>query len=319
MDKEKLKDKIKPKQEFRERIERLLGDEADDFFNISYEAVPRSIRVNTLKISIEDLLERLKKKGWHLNQPLPYKEAISIENALEPGELGKTKEHLLGYYYVQDLSSMLPLIALNPKPNESFLDLAASPGSKTTQAAAMMNNKGVIIANDVSLSRIKILNSNLEKSGVMNTIVVRKEGSSLCRRLKMRFDKILVDAPCSGEGTLRKSLKTFQMWNKNMIRKFSNTQKRLASSAIQLLKQGGEMVYSTCTLSPEENEEVIDYLLNNFEIEIVDIKSKIGLKSRQGITKWEGKTYHADVKKACRIYPQDNNTHGFFLAKIRKL
>jgi 16S rRNA C967 or C1407 C5-methylase (RsmB/RsmF family) len=136
----------------------------------------------------------------------------------------------------------------------------------------------------------------------------------------LRFDKILVDAPCSGEGTLRKSPKTFLIWNKKMIEKLSRIQKKLAGEALKVLNIGGEMVYSTCTLSPEENEEVVDYLYKNFDIEIVDIKNKIGemLKIRQGINKWEGKIYNSEVKKCIRLYPQDNNTDGFFLAKIKK-
>ena len=198
--------------------------------------------------------------------------------------------------------------------------MCASPGSKTTQAAAMMENKGTIIANEVNLGRIRILNSNLEKSGVMNTIVTHKDGVQLCKRLnrktKMKFDKILVDAPCSGEGTLRKSPKTFLMWNVKMIEKLSRVQKKLASEAIKLLKVGGEMIYSTCTLSPEEDEEVVDYLLKEFDVEVEKIS--FDLKTRAGVVKWEGEDYDKQVENCVRLYPQDNDTDGFFLAKIIK-
>ncbi len=323
--KEKLRERYYPKPDFINRIEKLIGQEdAKRFFEISYTSTPDAIRCNTLKISPENLKKRLEEKNWIIHQPFSdFPEILVIKNEsnLKPGELGKTKEHLLGYYYVQEISSMLPMIALKPEPDEIILDLCASPGSKTTQAAAMMENKGVIIANEVSLGRISILNSNLEKCGVSNTIVTRKEGSSLCEKFqkksKIRFDKVLVDAPCSGEGTLRKSLKTFEMWNKNFIRKLSSIQKKLALSALKILKINGEMIYSTCTLSPEENEETIDLLIKNFDIEVKEIK--LPLKTRQGITKWENKTYSDELKKAIRIYPQDNDTDGFFLCKIKKL
>ena len=320
----KKKEKYPAKQEFIERIEKLLGSkaEADKFFDISYTTSPDSIRCNTLKISPDDLMRRLKDYGWKIKQPFDkHPEVMVIENNLNPGELGKTKEHLLGYYYVQEISSMLPILALNPQPGDILLDLCASPGSKTTQASAMMENKGLVIANDKVIGRIRILNSNLERCGVMNTIVTRKDGVQLCERLlkktNMKFDKILVDAPCSGEGTLRKSPKTFLMWNKKMIEKLGRTQKRLASSALRLLKVNGEMIYSTCTLSPEEDEEVVDYLIKNFDVEVQEIK--LPIKIRCGVCEFEGKQYSKEVEKACRLYPQDNDTDGFFLAKIKKL
>ena len=323
---EKLKERFKPKAEFVARIEKLLGskEDAEKFFEIAYTSSPDSIRVNTLKISPDDLKKRLENYGWKIKQPFPdNNEIIIIDRAsgLKPGELGKTKEHLLGYYYVQEISSMLPMLVLKPREDDIILDLCASPGSKTTQAAAMMENKGTIIANEVNLGRIRILNSNLEKSGVMNVIVTHKDGVQLCKRLKkktnLKFDKILVDAPCSGEGTLRKSPKTFLMWNVKMIRKLSRIQKKLASEALKILKVGGEMIYSTCTLSPEEDEEVIDYLIKNFDIEIEEVK--LPIKLRCGVCEFEGRQYSKQVEKACRIYPQDNDTDGFFLAKIIKL
>ena len=324
----KQKERFPPKQEFIDRMEKLLGskEEAEKFFEISYTSTPTSIRCNTLKITPKELISRLEKLEWKIKQPFKDNPEVMIVDEkngkrLNPGELGKTKEHLLGYYYVQEISSMLPILALNPKPGEILLDLCASPGSKTTQAAALMKNQGTIIANEINLGRIGILNTNLEKTGVMNTIVIRKDGVQFCKRIlkktNLKFDKILVDAPCSGEGTLRKSPKTFLMWNKKMIEKLSRIQKKLASSALQILKTGGEMIYSTCTLSPEEDEEVIDYLIKNFDIEIQQIK--LPIKMRCGICEWESKQYSKETKKACRLYPHDNNTDGFFLAKIKKL
>ncbi len=318
-----LKEKFPPKEDFVKRMESLVGkDEAQEFFDISYTKTPSSIRCNTLKISVEDLKTRLENYGWKLKQPFTeFPEVMIIESALKPGEIGKTKEHILGYYYVQEISSMLPMFALQPEDGDFILDLCSSPGSKTTQAAAMMKNGGIIIANEISLGRIGILNSNLERCGVANAIVTRKEGVSLCekflKKTQFKFDKILVDAPCSGEGTLRKSPKTLQMWNVNMIKKIAGTQRHLSEAALRLLKVGGTMIYSTCTLAPEENEMIIDNLLKHFDIKIEQLK--LPLKFRSGICSWEGKELSGEVKKCLRLYPQDNNTDGFFVTKIIKL
>jgi NOL1/NOP2/sun family putative RNA methylase len=322
--KEKLREKYVIKEKFRERMVSLLGDnDAEEFFDICYYSSKNFIRVNTLKISVKALKVRLEGYGWKINQIVKgHQEIFLIESKLSPGELGKTKEHLLGYYYVQDLSSMLSLIALMPSSEDYFLDLCASPGSKTTQAAAMMENSGCIIANEISLGRIGILNTNLERCGVSNVIVTRADGIRFCRKLRdkssMRFDKILVDAPCSGEGTIRKSLATLNMWNLKTIKNLSRVQKRLAVEALKCLKVGGEMVYSTCTFAPEENEEVVDFLIKNFDIEIMDVKIS-GIKLRDGICEWGKKDYDPELKKARRLYPQENDSEGFFLCKFRKL
>ncbi len=319
---EYLKEKFPPKEGFVKRIEALIGKkESKEFFEISYTKCPVSIRCNSLKMSPKELVGRLEGYGWKIKQPFSEFPEIMIVSGLEPGELGNSKEHLLGYFYVQEISSMLPMLVLRPEPGEFVLDLCASPGSKTTQAASLMKNKGTIIANEVSLGRVGILASNLERCGVTNTIITRRDGVALCdsflKKTKFRFDKILVDAPCSGGGTLRKSPKTFLIWNVNMIKKIANVQKRLAEAAVRVLKVGGEMIYSTCTLAPEENEMIINYLLEKFDIEVKSIK--LPLKFRCGVCEWEGKKFSEEVKKCLRLYPQDNNTDGFFVTKIRKL
>jgi len=318
-----MKEQYQPKEKFVERIKLLMnGEDERKFWEIIRTSTRDSIRCNTLKISPEDLKKRLEETGWKIIQPFKdYPEIMIIENKFFQGELGKSKEHLLGYYYVQEISSMLPIIALSPKAGETLLDLCASPGSKTTQASAMMNNSGIIMANDNELGRIRILNANLERFGVTNTIVTKMDGVFLCSKLKkktnFKFDKILVDAPCSGEGTLRKSPKTLLQWNINFIKNLSHIQKRLVAEAIKILKVNGEMIYSTCTLAPEENEGIIQFLIENFDVEIQEIK--LPLKSRCGICEWEGKKHAEEVKRACRIYPQDNDTDGFFLCKLKKL
>lgn len=312
-----------PKELFVERMTELLGEESEKYFKSLNTSTINSIRVNTLKISPEKLKKRIEEKKWIINQPFKnYPEILVIENNLMPGELGRSIEHLLGYYYVQEISSMLPIIALNPKPNESLLDLCAAPGSKTTQAAAKMENTGNIIANELQMGRIKVLASNLQRCGVSNTTITKKEGQHLCQKLNQqnfKFDKILIDAPCSGEGTIKSTPKTLKMWNIHTVKKLSKIQKQLVESAIEILNEGGEMVYSTCTHSPEENEEIVNFILENFpEMEITKIELPKELKTRPGILNWQEKEYLEDVKLSCRVYPQDNNTEGFFLAKFKK-
>ena len=312
--------KYEMKPLFEKRMKTLLPDKKDfDRFNkIVHEKPRRFIRCNTLKISTEDLLKRLNKR-WKVVQPYKdYPEIILIESILGPGELGNSIEHLLGYYYVQEISSMLPLLSLKPKPGEFILDLCSSPGSKTTQMAAMMKNEGTIIANDLKLDRIKILAANLERCGVTNTIVTRNDGVGLCNRISktdFKFDKILLDVPCSGEGTLRGSPKTFKIWNLKVVKKLSREQKKLFAFAVKCLKVGGEIIYSTCTHSPEENEAVVDFALKNFPLKIE--KVILPLKCRPGIKEWGEEKFDKDVEDCCRIYPQDNDSEGFFISKFK--
>ena len=307
------------KPEFETRMRALLEEknDFDKFLDITRQKLQNFIRCNTIKITVEELLEELRKR-WIVEQPFSSNpEILLIKSELKPGELGNSLEHILGYYYVQDLSSMLPPIALEPKENDLVLDLFASPGSKTTQIASYMKNKGTIIANDVRIDRIKILVSNIEKLGVTNTITTRKDAIQICSQLKKanyKFDRILLDVPCSGEGTLRSSPKTLIIWNEKVIKSFSKKQKRFFAFAIKLLKTGGNLVYSTCTHAPEENEEIIDFALRNFPLKIETLS--LPVKCRPGITKWKNKDYNKEVDKACRIYPQDNNSEGFFLAKF---
>lgn len=314
--------KYEMKPLFAQRMRALLPDEKDfqTFSQIVHTSPKNFIRCNTLKIKIEELISRLNKK-WTVVQPFPSQpEILLVQNNLRPGELGNAIEHILGYYYIQEISSMMSVIALNPKPNEFILDLFASPGSKTTQMASCMKNQGAILANDLKLDRIMILASNLEKCGVTNTIVTRQDAISLCSSLlktQFKFDKILLDAPCSGEGTLRSSQKTFQIWNKKIISKLSRQQKKFIAFALKCLKKGGTLVYSTCTHAPEENEEIINFALENFPVKIESFS--LPIKCREGITAWNNETFDNEVRKTCRIYPQDNDSEGFFVAKLTLL
>ncbi len=350
-----MRKNYEPKPLFIERMKLLLGKEFEEYNEILKKPPVKSIRVNKLKISPEKLKKRLENKAWKIKQPWKdYPEVMVVEGKiinknkgnekrgdnkvslmegsgvdsgkslkeLEPGELGRALEHLLGYYYVQELASMLPILELKPKEGEKILDLCAAPGSKTTQIAAEVKNSGLIIANEISLGRLKVLSSNLERCGITNTIITRKEGRLLCKRLKeinFKFDKILLDAPCSGEGTIRSTPATYQMWNPKTIKRLSRIQKQLFEFAFEILKIGGEIIYSTCTHAPEENEEVVNFVLEKFGNRIEIEKMQLPIKCRPGITKWENKEYSNKVKQACRIYPQDNNTEGFFIAKFRRV
>lgn len=320
MEKKKYKYDMKPL--FRERMSALLPDEEDfnKFEEIIHTSPRNFIRCNTLKISTEDLFGRLSKK-WNMVQPFKdFPEIMLIDQNLGPGELGNAIEHIMGLYYVQEIVSMLPPIALNPKPGELILDMASSPGSKTTQIAQYMENSGTIIANDIKLDRIRILASNLEKCGVTNCVVTKRDAVVLCEKLAkkdFKFDKILLDAPCSGEGTIRSSPKTFLMWNPKVIKNLSRQQKKLIASALKVLKKGGTLVYSTCTHAPEENESVVDFALKNFPVKIENIS--LPIKCRPGVTSWKENEYNHEVQKTCRVYPQDNNSEGFFLSKMTLL
>ena len=312
------------KPAFEEKMRALMPDKEDfEKYNKIIHTSPLDfIRCNTRKISPEALLIKLRSKSWQIEQPYPeYPEIMLVTKDLGPGELGNAIEHQLGYYYIQEISSMLPVIALNPEPEDLVLDICASPGSKTTQMAARMENKGTLIANDLKIDRISILVSNLERCGVTNAIVTRKDAISLASNLSknnfVKFDKILLDVPCSGEGTIRSSPKTLIQWNPKVVKKLSRLQKKFFAFAVKCLKKEGTIVYSTCTHSPEENEEVISFALENFPLKAETIS--LPLKSRPGITEWKNDKFHKDVCKACRIYPQDNDSEGFFVSKFTLL
>ena len=310
---------IEFKEKFIERYSKLT--EWEEFKKISLSFLRRSIRVNTLKIPINELKKRLE-KNWNLTQVPWCKEGFWIEHKGIGDEhrrdIGNLIEHSLGYFYTQEAASMIPPLVLEPKENEIVLDIAASPGSKTTQIAQYMNNKGILVANDYTILRMKPLSLNLQRCGVTNCIITLMLGQWF-RKSNIEFDKILVDAPCSGTGTIRKSLKTLRIWNPNMIKRLSITQKQLLETAFKILKPGGTLVYSTCSLEPEENEGVVDFLLSKYKsASLEEIKLK-NLKKSEPILEFEKNNYNSDIKKCLRIWPQDNDTDGFFVAKIKKI
>ncbi|MEK6943431.1 MAG: NOL1/NOP2/sun family putative RNA methylase [Nanoarchaeota archaeon] len=303
---------FKPK--FIERYSSLT--DWNEFKTCSLSFLKRSIRVNTLKMPIEELKKRLEDK-WKLEQIPWCEEGFWIEHhKKERRDIGNLPEHSLGYFYIQEAASMIPPLVLDPKPNDVVLDIAASPGSKTTQIAQYMQNKGILIANDYTIDRMKPLSINLQRCGVTNAIITLMEGQWF-KKSEIAFDKILVDAPCSGTGTIRKSFKTINIWNPDMVKRLSITQRQLIETGFNLLKEGGTLVYSTCSLEPEEDEGVVDYLINKYPNAKVE-EIKLNLKRSATVPEFDGKKYNEEVEKCLRIWPQDNDTEGFFVAKIRK-
>jgi NOL1/NOP2/sun family putative RNA methylase len=308
-------EEIEFKEKFIERYEKLT--DFKEFKKYSLSFLRRSIRVNTLKISLDELKKRLE-KNWNLEQIPWCKEGFYIEHIKkERRDIGNLIEHSLGYFYTQEAASMIPPLVLEPKESDVVLDIAASPGSKTTQIAAMMNNKGVLIANDYQIPRIKPLSLNIQRCGITNCIITLMQGQWFYNS-NIKFDKILVDAPCSGTGTIRKSLKTLRIWNPNMVKRLSITQKQLIETAFNILKQNGTLVYSTCSLEPEENEAVVDFLINKYDnAQLEEIKIN-NLKRSEPILEFDNNKYNENIKNCLRIWPQDNDTEGFFVAKIKK-
>ena len=306
--------KIEFKEEFIERYSKLTDFEKFKEYSLSF--LTRCIRINTLKIRVDELKKRLEDE-WELVQSPWCNEGFSITNKKsDRRDIGNLIEHALGYFYVQESTSMIPPIVLEPKHRELILDMCASPGSKTTQMAQYMQNTGTIIANDYTIERMKPLVLNLQRCGVLNTITTLMQGHWF-KKSGMKFDRILVDAPCSGTGTIRKSLKTLLIWNPYMVRRLSGIQKQLISAAFEILNDGGTLVYSTCSVEPEENEEVIDFLLSKSDnARLEDIN--LNIRRSNPILEFENKKYNSEIKKCLRIWPQDNDSEGFFVAKISK-
>ncbi len=307
---------IKPKKTFEERYKKLLGSEYDIFMKYSLSYLRNSIRVNTLKISVEDLKKRLIEKDVVMEQIPWCPEGFWVYG--DRRDYGNLLEHSLGYIYIQEAMSMVPPVVLDPQPGDNILDMCAAPGSKTTQIAQYMKQEGTLVANDYTPVRARPLGLNIQRLGIHNCMLTLMKGQNFARLDGEFFDKILVDAPCSGTGTIRKSLKTLTQTSDGFIKKLSREQKKLAETAFNLLKPGGTMVYSTCSLEPWENEEVVSYLLETFPNASTGEINLPGMVSADPITEFEGNKYHEGVKNCLRVYPHQNDTDGFFVTKIIK-
>ncbi|MBI5553476.1 MAG: RsmB/NOP family class I SAM-dependent RNA methyltransferase, partial [Candidatus Diapherotrites archaeon] len=242
---------------FLEKYRQLMGNEFDEFVRISSTPHPKSLWVNSLKIRPTELKTKLEMQGWKL-KPLPFHEnAFEIlEGPIRPGQ---SEEFKTGLFNLQEKASMLPALALNPQPGERVLDACAAPGNKTLQLACLMKGKGEVVAVDKNTVRMKSLKFNVGKFGMKN--VQARLGNLLKASTRKAFDRILLDAPCSSEGVVRKDPEALTEWSPELVESKSQLQKKLILKAFSLLKFGGTLVYSTCSLSPEENEEVIAYLL----------------------------------------------------------
>jgi len=308
---------IKFKEAFEKRYKALLGERYEDYKKYTLSFLTRSIRVNTIKSSINEVKALLESKGWILFA-IPFcKEGFWVKHETGRLDIGNTLEHSLGYYYVQEAASMIPPIVLDPKPGDLVLDMCASPGSKSTQIGQYMKNEGLLISNDFTGMRMKPLGMNVQRMGLTNTIVTLMYGQWFIKKGIM-FDKILVDAPCSGTGTIRKSVKTINMWNPTMIERLASTQRKLITTAFSILKPGGTMVYSTCSTEPIENEGTVNHLIETFSDAKIEHVKINGLESSPCYTEFEGAKYSDEVKKCIRLWPQDNDTEGFFVCKIKK-
>ncbi len=297
------------KDAFVKRYSALTDFEEFKKYSLSFSR--RSIRVNTLKMGVPALKKRLG-KNWNLT-PVPWcPEGFWTEG--ERRDEGNLLEHTLGYIYIQEAASMIPPIILEPQPGEVILDICASPGSKTSQIAMYMKNTGVLIANDYKGARLSPLGMNIQRMGITNVAITLYPGENYPT---VQFDRILVDAPCSGTGTIRKSLKTVNIWNPHMITKLAMQQRRILSRAFMLLKPGGVLVYSTCSLEPEENEGVVNHLLAQDPTAYLE-SITLALKRSPAVLSFEGESYHPSINHCLRIWPQDNDTEGFFVAKFRK-
>jgi tRNA (cytosine49-C5)-methyltransferase len=311
-------EKIEFKEKFIERYTSLTDFE--EFKKYSLQFVRKAIRVNTLKISVPELKKRLQKE-WKLTQVPWCREGFWIEHGAKEEEkkrrdIGNLPEHVLGYIYSQEAASMLPPLVLQPQPGETVLDMCAAPGSKTTQLGQYMKDQGLLVANDADYKRIASLALNVQRCGLTNTVITHMQGHRF-KYCNMQFDKILLDAPCSGTGTICKSYRAVLDWSPNLVKKLAGLQKQLIQVTFGLLKPGGIMVYSTCTCEPEENEGVVSYLLEKEKT--AQLKPiTLAIKKSEPFKEFEGVTFAPDIHKCLRIWPQDNNTEGFFVAKIEK-
>lgn len=225
-----------------------------------------------------------------------------------------------GRFFIQNAASWLPVVALNPKQGEVILDVCAAPGGKTSHIAARTDNKAIIWANDNSRARLAKLQSNMERLGAQVAQYTLYDATQLVRRLEgQQFDKILLDAPCSGEGLMNlQHDRDLATWSVAHIKRLQQLQKRILLQAWQLLKPGGTLIYSTCTMAPEENEAVIDYLLRSQEdVEILPVE--IDLPNRvPTVTRWNDKAYAHETQQALRLKPSET-IEAFFVCKLRKL
>lgn len=302
---------MKLPEQFVEKMQGLMGEEFNSYLE-SYKK-PRfyGLRVNTLKISVEEFL---KISPFHL-EPVPWtKDGFYYHEGDNPG---RHPYYYAGLYYIQEPSAMLPGAMIGVQPSDKVLDLCAAPGGKTVQMAAQMKGEGILVANDINTERVKALVKNVELCGVKNAIVLNESPDKLAAKFEGYFDKIMVDAPCSGEGMFRKDEDAIKSWEKYKCEKCCGMQWDILQNVDRMLKPGGVILYSTCTFSPEEDELMIEKFMDAHEgdYELLEIPKVGGIEG--GRTSWSGGKY--DFSKAARLWPHKLNGEGHFAALIKKI
>jgi len=301
------------------RIAELYGpDKALDIIpQMRYSGI-YGVRINTLRGEVEEIRRSLVKQGINLF-PVTWSKTAFVTDSPRIS-VGMTRELQNGKLYFQSLSSMVPVIVMDPQPEEEILDMAAAPGSKTSQIAALMKNKGEIFANDIDRNRIYKLEFVLRMMGVENVVISRKAGQSLWQQYPEGFDRVLLDAPCSLEGQFDLDRPaSYRGWSVKKVKELARLQQWLLRSAVSATVTGGIIIYSTCTISPEENEGVVSWILEKEKglIELEEIKMQ-GVPFVDGITKWGKDEYGSEMKKTKRILPAPG-WEAFYVAKFRKV
>ncbi|XP_014221312.1 probable 28S rRNA (cytosine-C(5))-methyltransferase [Trichogramma pretiosum] len=293
-----------------------------EFLEASETQRPMTIRTNTLKTRRRDLAHALISRGVNLD-PIGKWTDVGLVVYSSSVPVGATPEYLGGHYMLQGASSFLPVMALDPKPNERILDMCAAPGGKSSYIAALMKNTGVLFSNDTNKNRTKAIIGNFHRLGVKNSVICSYDGRKIPSIIK-GFDRVLLDAPCTGTGVIAKdpSVKT----NKDEVdvQRCCTLQRELLLAAIDAVnhksESGGIIVYSTCSILPEENEWIIDYALKKRDVKLVSLQegSKPIEFGSEGFTNFRNLKFHPSLKMTRRFYPHIHNMDGFFVAKLKK-
>ena len=292
-------------------------DELLEFLEASEVQRPMTLRTNTLKTRRRDLAEALINRGVNLD-PIGKWTKIGLVVYSSQVPMGATPEYLAGHYILQGASSFLPVMALEPKENERILDMCAAPGGKSSHVAALMKNTGVLFANDMNEDRVKAVVGNFHRLGIVNSVISTYDGRKLPSVIK-GFDRVLLDAPCTGTGVVSKDPSVKTNKDKVDIQRCSTLQRELLLAAIDCAnarsESGGVVVYSTCSILPEENEWVVDYALRKRDVKLVPTGLEFGT---EGFTSYRHHRFHPSLKLTKRFYPHVHNMDGFFVAKLKK-
>lgn len=293
-------------------FEGLIPD-FSEFLAASGRAAPLHLRVNTLKARPEDVVRDLGRQGLRA-APEPWCPFLLRVGERGATAAGTTWAHALGHVYVQSASSAVSALTLAPRPGERVLDLCAAPGSKTTLLAQLMEDRGCLVANEPSSSRLKSLAMNLERMGATCVLVTGYTGQNFPK--KHRFDRVLVDAPCTGEGTWRGPEARPQTVKPDFRAYLVRQQKALLARGYELLNPGGTLVYSTCTYAPDENEGVVGPFLDETDARVLDVE--LDIPACPGLVQWEGRSVSPLLSRARRLYPHRFDSEGFFVVRLAK-